>query len=44
MLYCLESPAASGARGFSRGTIYSQEGKIIASVVQEGLIRLKEKT
>lgn len=39
MLYSTESPNAYGARGFARGHIYSREGKLIASVAQEGLIR-----
>ncbi len=34
---------ASGARGFNRGEIYTREGKLVASVVQEGLMRLKTK-
>lgn len=44
MLYAQDSPAATGARGFNRGSIYSQGGKLVASVVQEGLMRVtKEK-
>jgi acyl-CoA thioesterase II len=39
MLYAIESPSASGARGFSRGAIYSRDGSLVASVAQEGLIR-----
>jgi acyl-CoA thioesterase-2 len=39
LLYAIESPSASGARGFCRGTIYSREGRLVASVAQEGLIR-----
>jgi acyl-CoA thioesterase-2 len=35
-----DSPAAGGARGFNRGLIYSQDGALVASVAQEGLIRL----
>jgi acyl-CoA thioesterase-2 len=38
-LYAMESPSASGARGFSRGSIYSRAGQLVASVAQEGLIR-----
>ncbi len=38
-LYVTESPSASGARGFSRGAIYSRTGTLVASVAQEGLIR-----
>jgi len=41
LLYVQDSPSASGARGFNRGLIYTREGKLVASVVQEGLIRLR---
>ncbi len=39
MLYAIESPSASGARGFSRGAIFARDGSLVASVAQEGLIR-----
>jgi acyl-CoA thioesterase II len=41
MLYVQDSPNASGALGFSRGALYSRSGALIASVAQEGLVRLK---
>ena len=41
MLYVQDSPNASGALGFSRGALYSRSGALVASVAQEGLIRLK---
>ena len=41
MLYSQESPAAFGARGFSRGMIFARDGTLIASVAQEGLIRAR---
>ena len=41
MLYVQDSPSASGALGFSRGALYSRKGALIASVAQEGLIRLR---
>ena len=41
MLYVQDSPSASGARGFNRGTVFARDGKLIASVAQEGLIRLR---
>lgn len=41
LLYVQDSPSASGARGFSRGSIYTQDGKLAASVSQEGLMRLR---
>jgi acyl-CoA thioesterase-2 len=39
LLYAQDSPSAAGARGFSRGLIFSRDGTLIASVAQEGLIR-----
>jgi len=39
MLYVQDAPSASGARGFNRGLIYGRDGRLIASVAQEGLIR-----
>jgi acyl-CoA thioesterase-2 len=39
LLYAQDSPAAAGARGFARGSIFSQAGKLVASVAQEGLMR-----
>jgi len=39
LLYCQESPTASGARTFARGTIFTAEGDLAVSVAQEGLVR-----
>ena len=39
MLYVQDSPSASGARSFNRGLIFTREGALAASVVQEGLMR-----
>ena len=41
LLYVQDSPSASGARGFNRGSIYDRSGRLIASVAQEGLIRVR---
>ena len=41
LLYVQDSPAAGGARGFNRGLIYTRDGTLVASVAQEGLIRLR---
>lgn len=41
LLYVCDSPAAFGARGFVRGEIFSRDGKLVASVAQEGLIRVR---
>jgi acyl-CoA thioesterase II len=42
LLYVQDSPSASGARGFSRGLVYSSDGQIVASVAQEGLMRMRD--
>ncbi len=39
LLYVIESPSASNARGFSRGSIFNKKGIMVASVTQEGLMR-----
>jgi acyl-CoA thioesterase-2 len=39
LLYAIESPSASGARGFGRGLVFAGDGTLVASVAQEGLIR-----
>lgn len=39
LLYTQESPAASGARGFCRGELFTRDGTLVASATQEGLIR-----
>jgi acyl-CoA thioesterase II len=41
MLYDQESPSAAGARGLARGTIFTRDGRLAVSVVQEGLIRMR---
>ncbi|MBW7982058.1 acyl-CoA thioesterase II [Enterobacillus tribolii] len=41
LLYAVESPSASGARGFVRGQFYNRKGELIASTVQEGVIRVR---
>jgi acyl-CoA thioesterase-2 len=40
LLYSIDSPSASGARGFARGCIFARDGKLVASTSQEGLIRV----
>jgi acyl-CoA thioesterase-2 len=39
LLYVQDSPAAAGARGFARGTLFARDGTLVASVAQEGLVR-----
>lgn len=41
LLYTQDSPSTGGSRGFTRGALYSQDGTLLASVAQEGLIRLR---
>ena len=41
LLYAVDSPSASGSRGFSRGSIYTRDGVLIASTAQEGLMRVR---
>jgi len=40
LLYSLDSPSSSGARGFARGSFFTRDGVLAASTAQEGLIRL----
>ncbi|HMH87544.1 MAG TPA: acyl-CoA thioesterase II [Steroidobacteraceae bacterium] len=40
LLYAMDSPSASGARGFTRGSVFARDGRLVASVSQEGLIRV----
>jgi len=43
LLYSTDSPSASGARGFARGSIFSRDGRLVASSSQEGLIRIGQR-
>lgn len=43
LLYSTDSPWAGSARGFARGTMHARDGRLIASVAQEGLMRFVEK-
>jgi acyl-CoA thioesterase-2 len=40
LLYAQDSPSASGARGLSRGLVFTRDGTLVATVMQEGLIRV----
>jgi acyl-CoA thioesterase-2 len=42
LLYVQESPSATGGRGLSLGKIFSRDGVLIASVAQEGMVRIPE--
>jgi acyl-CoA thioesterase-2 len=41
LLYDTDSPIAAGARGFCRGSLYREDGRLVASVAQEGLVRVR---
>ena len=41
LLYQSDSPSLAGARGFCRGSLWSRDGALVASVAQEGLIRVR---
>ena len=41
LLYALESPSSSGSRGFATGSIFDRQGRLVASTVQEGLMRVR---
>ncbi|KAA0969666.1 acyl-CoA thioesterase II [Aureimonas fodinaquatilis] len=44
LLYTQDSPSSSGGRGLTRGSLFSADGTLVASVAQEGLIRLRQKS
>ena len=41
VLYDTYSPWSGGARGYNRGSLWSRDGKLIASTAQEGLMRIR---
>ncbi len=41
LLYAQESPVSAGARGLARGELYTMDGDLVVSVMQEGLIRIR---
>lgn len=43
MLYAMESPRAGGSRGLAQGRIFTRDGTLVATCVQEGLIRQRKK-
>jgi acyl-CoA thioesterase-2 len=42
LLYSCDSPSSSGGRGLARGLIYDRSGRLVASTMQEGMIRVKK--
>jgi acyl-CoA thioesterase-2 len=41
LLYALDSPSSSSARGYNRGLIFTEQGLLVASTMQEGLMRVR---
>lgn len=41
LLYSMDSPWTGGSRGFARGSIFTRDGRLVASVAQEGLVRVR---
>jgi len=41
LLYALDSPSASAARGYNRGELFTGDGRLVASTMQEGLVRVR---
>lgn len=41
LLYVIESPVTGGGRGFARGTFFTRDGTLVASVAQEGVVRVR---
>lgn len=44
LLYAMDTPSSSGSRAFCRGSIFTQDGTLVASATQEGLLRMKRDT
>ena len=42
LLFAQDTPNSSGGRGLTRGSLYTQDGMLVASCAQEGLIRLRD--
>jgi acyl-CoA thioesterase-2 len=41
LLFALDSPAAAGGRGLARGYVFTEDGRLVATLAQEGLIRVR---
>ncbi len=44
LLYVTDSPWSGGGRGFNRGRIFTRDGRLVASVAQEGMMRRRKRT
>jgi acyl-CoA thioesterase-2 len=40
LLYDQDTPSSSGSRGLGRGNLFTRDGRLVVTVVQEGLIRV----
>ena len=43
LLYAQDSPSSQGGRGLTRGQIFRSDGTLVASVAQEGSVRVRRK-
>ena len=43
LLYATDAPWSGGGRGFNRGRIFNQQGELVASVAQEGMMRRRKR-
>ncbi|MFT5535081.1 MAG: acyl-CoA thioesterase-2 [Candidatus Paceibacteria bacterium] len=43
LLVCMDSPNASGGRGLVLGSVYDQQGQLVVTMAQEGLLRIRQK-
>ena len=41
LLYSLDSPSAGGSRGLCRGSVFTRDGRLVASTAQEGMLRVR---
>lgn len=41
LLYAIDSPSATNGRGLVKGQIFNRQGELVASTMQEGVIRLR---
>jgi acyl-CoA thioesterase-2 len=44
LLYAQDSPSSTGGRGLARGEVYTEQGELVVSVVQEGLLRRRPRS
>ena len=42
LLYAQQSPSAQGGRGLGIGTVFAEDGTLVATIAQEGMIRVRE--